>query len=309
MRRWAAVLVAVAPAAVVLVLVLSWRERFPARLATHWTLGDRPDGFMGRDAFIDGWAVATVAAVSIAAVVTLSIKRGRRSAAMITGAVSAFMASLGLLVSLPNLDLADPQEAEIGWAAMLPIPLMVGFAGLAWWIHGRPDEPARLATRPPAAELPRLAPGDPASYTETTTNWIFVAAMLALFIVIGVVVSIRDSPWLGLEFAILGLGLAWFGRTTVRAVDTGLTLSSGAIRIRVPINELVGARVLDGVHPLREFGGWGLRYTLRTIALVQRSGLAVEAARTERRRVVITCHDPRRLAAVLNSLADRRFGN
>jgi hypothetical protein len=309
MRRWAAVLVGVAPAAVVLVLVLSWRERLPAQLATHWTLGDRPDGFTARDEFIDGWAVATVAAVSIAAVVTLSIRRGRRVGAMVTGAVSAFMASLGLLVSLPNLDLADPQEAEIGWAAMLPIPLMVGFAGLAWWVHGRPNEPARSATRPPAAELPRLAPGEPASYTETMTNWVFVAAMLALFIVIGVVESARDSPWLGLEFVVLGLGLAWFGRTTVRAVDTGLTLSSGPIRHRISIDELVGARVLDRVRPVSEFGGWGLRYTRRTIALVPRSGPAVEAARTERRRVVITCRDPSRLAAVLNTLADRRFGN
>lgn len=36
-RLWAAVLVAALPTVVALVLVLSWRERLPARLAIHWT--------------------------------------------------------------------------------------------------------------------------------------------------------------------------------------------------------------------------------------------------------------------------------
>lgn len=309
MRRWAAVLAGVAPAAVVLVLVLSWRERLPAQLATHWTLGDRPDGFTGRDAFIDGWAVATVAAVSIAAAVTLSLPRGRQVAAMVTGALSGFLASLGLLVVLPNLDVADPQQAQVSWQAALPIPLMIGFAGLAFWIHGRPDEPTRPATGPPAADLPRLAPGDPARYGESATNWGFAAAVLALFTVLGVVVSVLVTPWLGIEFVALGLVLAWFARGGVHAGDGELTLSSGPFRHRVPISELIGSRVLDEVRPFSEFGGWGLRYTRRTIALVPRSGPAVEAARTDRRRVVVTCRDPSRLAAVLNTLADRRFGN
>ena len=180
-RLWAAVIVAVVPAAVALVLVLSWRERLPARLAIHWTVGDRPDGFTGRDTFIDGWAVASVAAVSIAVAVTLMISRGRRVAVMVTGAVSGFLASLGLLVSLPNLDLADPEQAQIGWQAALPVPLMVGTAGLAWWVHGRPSEAAHLTTRPPAAELPRLTPGEPARYAETTTNWLFAVGMFGLF--------------------------------------------------------------------------------------------------------------------------------
>jgi hypothetical protein len=306
-RLWAAIAVAVLPTAVVLFLVLSWRERLPARLATHWTIGDRPDGFAGRDAFIDGWAVASVAAVSIGVAVALLMPRGRRTAVMVTGAVSGFLASLGLLVSLPNLDLTDPERAQIGWQAALPIPLMIGAAGLAWWIHGRPSEAAHLATRAPAAELPRLAPGEPARYAETTTNWPFAVGMFGLFSTIGVVVAVQTSPWLGLEFMVLGLGLAWFGRSTVRAEDLRLTLSSGPIRLRVPIDELIGTRVIDEVHPLREFGGWGLRYARRTIAMVQRRGPAVEATRTARRRVVITCHDPLRLAAVLNTLADRRF--
>lgn len=307
-RLWAAIIVAASPTAVALALVLSWRERLPARLATHWTVSDRPDGFTGRDAFIDGWAVASVAAVSIGVAVTLLMSRGRRVAVMVTGAVSGFLASLGLLVSLPNLDLADPERAQIGWQAALPIPLMIGAAGLSWWLHGGPAEPSRPATQPPAADLPRLAPGDPARYAETTTNWGLALGLFIPLAGLGVVVSILVTPWLGLEFAVLAAALAWFARTRIRAGDgEHLTLSSGPIKHRVPIEELTGSRVLDQVSPFADYGGWGLRYTARTIALVQRRGPAVEAARTERRRIVITCQDPGRLAAVLNTLADRRF--
>lgn len=308
-RRWAAVAVAAAPAAVALVLVLGWRERLPAQLAIHWTVSDRPDQFVGREAFIDGWAVATVAGVAISAAATLSIPRGRQIAAMVTGVVSGFLASLGLIVTLPNLDLADPQQAQTGWQAALPIPLMVGFAGLAWWLHGRPAEPVRPATQPPAIDLPRLAPGEPAQYAETTTNWGFAAGVFALLTALGIALSILFTPWFGLEFVVVGMVLAWFARTKVVAdEDAELVLSSGPVRYRVPIEELTGARVLDEVRPFAEFGGWGLRYTRRTIAVVQRRGPAVEAMRTDRRRVVIISDDPHRLAAVLNSLADRRFG-
>ncbi|HEX6337179.1 MAG TPA: hypothetical protein VFZ85_09510 [Jiangellaceae bacterium] len=308
-RLWAAVIVAALPTVVALVLVLSWRERLPARLAIHWTAGDRPDGFTGRDAFIDGWAVASVAAVSIAVAVTLVISRGRRVAVVVTGAVSGFLASLGLLVSLPNLDLADPEQAQVGWQAALPIPLMIGAAVLAWWLHGGRVEPSRPATRPPAAHLPRLAAGDPARYAETATNWGLALGLFVPLAGLGIVVSILVTPWLGLEFAVLAAALAWFARARVKAGDGEyLTLSSGPIKHRVPIEELTGSRVLDQVSPLADFGGWGLRYTARTIALAQRRGPAVEAARTERRRVVVTCRDPDLLAAVLNTLADRRFG-
>ncbi len=308
-RLWAALAVAVAPAAIALLLVLSWRERLPAQLATHWTFGPRPDGFTDRDAFIDGWAVTTIAVIAVGAAVTLSIRRGRRFSVMVTGAISGFLAALGLLVVLPNLDLADPTQAAIGWPAALPIPLMIGTAGLAWWIHGRPPQPPVRATRPPAADLPRLGPGESAEYAETMTQWALAATVFTLLAAIGIAVSVLVTPWLGLEFLVIAGALAWFARTTVTASeDDGLVLSSGPVRHRVPIEELTGARVLDEVRPFAEFGGWGLRYAPRTIAVVQRRGPAVEAARTELRRVVITCRDPQRLAAVLNTLADRRFG-
>src|SRR5690606_17518648 len=100
---WAALLVACAPVLVVVPIVLSWRDRLPTRLATHWSVGTRPDGFSGRDAFLDGWAVATLVVVAIGVALVLLLRRGRRTAVTLLAAVAAFLASLGLMVALPNL--------------------------------------------------------------------------------------------------------------------------------------------------------------------------------------------------------------
>lgn len=304
---WAALLVACVPA-VTVPLVLSWRDRLPAQLATHWSVGTRPDGFMGRDSFLDGWAVATLAVVAIGLLVVLLLRRGRRTAVTVLAAVTAFLASLGLLVALPNLDLADAQDARIGWEAALPLALMAVFAALAWWLHGRPDGPHQPATSPPAPDLPRLAPGDEPRYSRTDTAWWLAAAIFGLLAVLGVAMWVLISPWPGLELIVAGLALALLARTRVRvSADDELALSSGPITHRIPIAELTGARVVDQLDPFGEYGGWGLRYVPRTVALVGRKGPGVEIGRTGDRRVVITCADPDRLAATVNTLADRRF--
>ncbi len=305
---WAALLVACAPVLVVVPIVLSWRDRLPTRLATHWSVGTRPDGFSGRDAFLDGWAVATLVVVAIGVALVLLLRRGRRTAVTLLAAVAAFLASLGLMVALPNLDLSDPQQAEIGWVAALPLALMVLFAGLAWWIHGRADGPVRPATSPPAPELPRLAEGEEPRYDETGVLWWLAAMMFGIFAALGVALWVLLSPWLGIELIVLGLGMAWLARVRVRMpVDDDLALSSGPVTHRIPVAELTGARVLANIDPFGEYGGWGLRYVPGTVAMVFRRGPGVEISRTDDRRVVITSSDPERLAATVNTLADRRF--
>jgi hypothetical protein len=305
---WAALLVACAPVLVTVPLVSSWRDRLPARLATHWTVGSRPDGFMGRDAFLDGWVVASLVVLAIGVLVVLLLRRGRRAAVTVLAAGSAFLASLGLMVALPNLDLSDPQQARIGWVAALPLALMAVFAGLAWWIHGKADGVFQPATSPPAADLPRLAADEEARYDRSETLWWMAIAMFGLLGLLGVALWILISPWLGIELIVLGFALALLARTRVRvSADHELALSSGPITHRVPIAELTGARVVDHVDPFGEYGGWGLRYVPGTVAMVTRKGAGVEIGRTDDRRVVITCADPERLAATVNTLADRRF--
>jgi hypothetical protein len=309
MRRLAGALVVVAaPLAISVPLVLSWRDRLPAQLASHWGLSQDPDGFTGRDAFLDGWTVAAVIAVVLCVGIALAMRRGRRIAVTVMGATTGFLAALGLMMTVPNLDVTDPRTAEIGWAAAIPLPLMVTVAVLAWWIHGPRDEPALVADAPPAADLPRLAPGAAPEYDEVQTSWPMAAFVLIVLGGLGVVLSIAATPWLGVELIVLALALASMARARVRVSSAeDLLLSSGPIKHRIPIAEVLGASTRPEVDPFGEFGGWSLRYRPRAVGLVMKKGPGVDVSRTDDRRVVITCPDPERLAAVINTLADERF--
>ncbi|HSI92818.1 MAG TPA: hypothetical protein VK925_04925 [Jiangellaceae bacterium] len=307
-RLLAALLVAVAPVVVVVPLVLSWRDRLPAELASHWTVTTMPDRFTGRDGFLDGWAVAAVVAVVLGAGVVVLLRRGRRAGVTLLGAISGFLGALGLMMALPNLDVADPRQAQIGWEAALPLALMAVVAGLAWWVHGSAVAPLQPAGAPPPAHLPRLDPGEPARYDEVQVQWWLAGALFVLLAALGVAMWAAISPWLGIELIVLGALLGALARTRVRAsADEDLALTGGPATHRIPIAEVTGARVLDRVDPFGEFGGWGLRYVPGTVALVLRKGAGVEVGRSGDRRAVITCADPERLAAVVNTLADQRY--
>jgi hypothetical protein len=308
-RLLAALAVGAAPVLVVVPLVLSWRERLPAELAADWTASTTPDRFVGRDGFLDGWAVAALLAVALGIVVVLLLPRGRRAGVTILGAGSGFLAALGLLLTLPNLDLADPAQAEISWEAALPLALMAAVAGLAWWVHGRRVDALRPADSPPPAHLPRLEVGSPARYEEAQVLWWLAAILFAVMAVPGIVLWFAISPWLGVELIVLGAVLAAAARTRVRATaEDGLALTGGPATHRVPIIEVTGAQVVEHIDPFGEYGGWGLRYIPPGIvALLVRKGPGVEVGRSGDRRVIITCSDPERLAAVVNTLADHRF--
>lgn len=307
-RRLAALAVAIAPGVVAVPLVASWRGRLPANLATHWKIGAAPDEFTGRDGFLDGWVTFSLTAAALGVLATLLLRRGSRIAVTITGAAMGLLASLGLLIGLANLDRVDPETARLGWEAALPLPLMVGTAGLAWLIHGRAVEPVLVADEPPPSDLPRLPRGEPARYDRTEVQWWFAAGIFTALGALGAVIWAFVSPWLGAELVLLGLALGLFARSRVRVSEEhGLTLSGGFINHRIPIAEITGARPRARVEPFHEFGGWGLRYLPGTVALVQRSGPGVEVGRTGDRRVVVTAADPERLAAVVNTLADQRF--
>lgn len=307
-RLVTALAVVAAPVLITVPLVLSWRDRLPSRLASHWGLGPEPDSFTDRDAFLDGWAVAALVAVGLCVVIALLMRRGRRIAVVVMGGVTGFLAALGLVLALPNLDLADPREATVNWEAAVPLALMMAVAGLAWWVHGPADEPVVAADAPPARELPRLAPGTPAQYDEVQVHWASTVVVFALMAGLAVVISIVLTPWLGVELIIVGALVAWPSRSRVRvSAPEGVALAGGFVTHRVPIAEVTGAQVRDDVNPFAEFGGWGLRYRGKSVGLVVKKGAGVEVGRTDARRAVITCSDPERLAAVINTLADERF--
>ncbi len=95
----------------------------------------------------------------------------------------------------------------------------------------------------------------------------------------------------------------------VRVDDTGFTVRSvlGIPRFRVPLAEVATAAKVE-VNPMGEFGGWGMRLGAdRRFGIILRAGEAIEVARTNGKRLVVTVDDAGTGAGLLEALmAGRR---
>ena len=96
-----------------------------------------------------------------------------------------------------------------------------------------------------------------------------------------------------------------FWRVTIDARGFRAVSTVGVPRFVIPLADIESAHVVD-VQPVADFGGWGIRWGgKRRLGIILRTGPAVEVRRTDGRVLVVTLHDPRMAAAVLNSLVAR----
>jgi hypothetical protein len=94
----------------------------------------------------------------------------------------------------------------------------------------------------------------------------------------------------------------------VRVTQEGLEVRSavGIPRFVVQIADVDTASLIE-VEPVRDFGGWGLRWGgLRRFGVITRRGEALEVRRRSGKVFVVTVDDARNAAALLNSLVARR---
>lgn len=99
--------------------------------------------------------------------------------------------------------------------------------------------------------------------------------------------------------------LAW----RVRVDASGLVARSvlGLPVFRVPLTVVAGVRTVE-VSPMRDFGGWGLRFGALGWGLVMRGGSAIAVDRKGRSPFVVTVDDADTGAALLAALAQRARG-
>jgi hypothetical protein len=171
--------------------------------------------------------------------------------------------------------------------------------------------------RSPAAAKPvALAPGERVVWLRTTS----MAPAAGVAIVLGVVVLAvaAFATWLtgaseGIAVLLGGLAvlIAILAATSVafhvRADDGGLTVRSvvGIPRFRVRLAEMSTASKVE-INPMGEFGGWGLRLGAdRRFGIILRAGEAIEVARTNGKRLVVTVDDAGTGAGVLEALMAR----
>jgi hypothetical protein len=161
-----------------------------------------------------------------------------------------------------------------------------------------------------------LAPGEVAAWSRIVLSsrgyrWTMAVGIVATLAGAFAAMSLTSgAAWPALFvpvllLIVLGLSAGW----RVSAGPTGLTVRglAGLPIMRVRTSDIVQA-VAIGVHPLRDFGGWGIRGAIgrgghwRT-GVVARAGDAIQVTRRNGRAFVVTVDDAATAAAVLNAYA------
>lgn len=293
-------------------VVLSWRDQLPARVASHWGPGG-VDGYSAVLPLVLGGAGATLALCGVMALVgTLSGQAAitRRFACGTAVWLAAFLQVVLVTTIAPQRGLTDVSDvpAADGWTGLGVVGATAAALLVAWLV---PGDAARPATGRPPADAPRitLAEREHAAWVRRTGPR-YPAAFVVLAVAPALVVGVVGGLWwlaavlVVLLGATVGSMLVW----TVTVSTAGLTVRSalGVPTLRVPLDEVEHAEV-ETVHPLGDFGGWGVRTALdgRT-GVVVRAGEALRVHRSGGRDLVVTVDDAATGAALLNTLVTRR---
>lgn len=298
--------------AAALVVALSWRDRLPDPVASHFGPGGVVDGtssFWGMVSAIPmvGLPIAFIAWAIAFFVGHAAMTRRFAAGLAVWGAGFAGSLCLGLLQA--QLDAAAATDAgDVDAAIAIAFVAPLALAALAAW--AMPGDPVQPAAGPVPASAPRLElpDGETATWVRrvewVSPVWIAVACV-AFALVLG---TTTRTWWFAAVMGAFLLALVGGLTSWTVSVDARGFVARSAFprpRVVVPLAEVEHATVRT-VSPLNEFGGWGLRTGLDgTVGLVLRSGEAIEVRRTGGRRVVATVDDAATGAALLNTLAER----
>ncbi len=155
---------------------------------------------------------------------------------------------------------------------------------------------------------------DEARYTERTPwpHWadaLFWGALLitSFATLAGLDSDVPDAARIPFAAGILGFGLTlrWVvGGMTVRVDGTGLLIHLGRVPLlhrRVSFEEIEAAEVVR-YHPIREFGGWGIRGWGKKKAWTTRGDQAVRLHLTADRMLYVGSDVPYRLAERIRTI-------
>ena len=291
-------------------LVLSWSTRLPDPVASHWGLHG-VDGTSSLAALLAGsLVIGTLLAVLVAGIALFAGQPAftRRMAAAMSTWLAAFLGGLLIVTAWIQLDVADAYLARdfpvgaIGMVVLLSVLLGAGAAALM------PADPVPATPGPVPADASRtpVRPDERVIWTATVRmrGTDEAPAVSIVLVVVGVVLSGRPAI---LGFLLVPLLLISLGRWRVTVDRTGLWARSllGAPKTGLTLDQVVRADVVP-LHPLREFGGWGVRADLKgRYGLVLRAGDAIAVQRAGGGVFVATVDGADNAVALLNGLADR----
>lgn len=310
--RRRAIVAAVFPAISAVGTALLWTtfaSRLPTRVASHFGIDGRADGFTGiaEAPFV----MAAVAALTAVVVGLLSWRmasnpQGQQAVSTVSGGLGMLLLVVTALTLAVNLDLPDPGSAELpAWfPAALIAALLAG--GLAGWAATGTLPPARVPVPPGPEPTRQVDDHEELAWTRTVVSPV-ISTIAIIITVAALGMGLGGSWWMLSVFGPIVLTLGAFSRATVTVSIHGLTvrLLTGWPTFRVSAAEIESARS-HSVAALREFGGWGWRMNRRASGIVLRSGQGLWVYRKGRVPLVVTVPDAEQAAALLNKIRDQQ---
>jgi hypothetical protein len=291
-------------------VVLSWSSRLPDPVASHWGLHG-VDGTSSFAGLVGGLlVVGLLLSVLVGGIALFGGQPAftRRMAAGMSTGLAAFLGGLLLATAWIQLDVANAhlvRDFPVGAVVVVVLLSLLLGAGAAALM---PADPASAAPGPVPADAARTALGADERVIWTATVRMRgadeVSAVATVLVAVAAVLA--GQPVL-LGFLLIPVLLVLLGRWRVTVDRTGLWARGllGAPRTGVALGEVVRADVVP-LHPMREFGGWGIRSDLKgRYGLVLRAGDAIAVQRAGGGVFVATVDGADEAVALLNGLADR----
>jgi hypothetical protein len=299
-RTTSAALLVLAPVA----LVIAWlvaRPDLGERIATHFTLGGRADGFGSAGSFV---ALMTgISLVTAAVGVLVVLRAGGGSTPRPYVAVVAFtswiVCTTSVAVLLAGRDVA-PGRARSGWGDTL-VSVLVALVLATAAALLLPPATSRVARTPLPTPGYELRPGERAIWIGTAHSQALVVASVVVAVVGAATLPVQAT--IGVTTLVIAILLAWLHSLTVRVDSSGLTAHFGPLawpRVHVDLEDVDGISAQE-IEPLR-WGGWGYRFTRRGTALVVRRGPGLVIGRRGGSDLAITVDDPDGAAELVAAL-------
>jgi hypothetical protein len=297
--------------------VVAFASRLPDPIAVHWGIAgtvDRTDSLTSvvvTSALFAPLLAATIVLVFVAMTRQTVATLFARTLVGVGVFVGVFVGLLPLAFVSPQLDVPDAMAVPVS-AVALPLGLIFLVAtavgvGLPFVIPRVPTASVAAASASASAPALDISAGERAYWGQTA--WpkpgvfaIFVGAVL----IATVALIVAGAPWWlvvaeVVVFGLLSTTLVWHVVVDVRGVRVVAAL--GFPRIILPIDEVTGARSIP-VDPLREFGGWGVRFAATGAwGVIVRKGAALEVTRDGKAPFVVTVDDAETAARLVSGLA------
>ncbi|WP_129664335.1 DUF1648 domain-containing protein [Phytoactinopolyspora endophytica] len=294
-------------------LVWSWRDDLPSRVAIHWGTSGA-NGFASVEAVAGMIAAFGVAFPAIALILSFAGRHDPTVARVVTGMTSGTTTLVTALVAGLVADqrgISDARDADLSAAAFLgAVGLAVAVTVIA--ISLVPRRTGSGALVPEDAPRVPLSENELVVWTRSVAAGSLMVILLAAVVGVTAITALLTGQWAVLIVTTILVGLiALMCSIRVTVDHRGMTVKSflGWPKFQTPIDEIAHAEMAR-VRPIPHFGGYGYRIALfgpyrGASGFIMRGGNGVLVERTDGKRTIVVVDDAETAAGLLNAMVER----